>query len=179
MKTANSKKITPEKDVVKAILQAFSPDGYGRDIVLFRRNVMAQTLTGANGKKRFVRAAEPGQSDVWGVCTSRCPRCGLVRKGIHLEIECKNETNKPTAEQAAWIVKIRHLGGIAFILRPDKETGIFNIQQSVIDNVNCLCPSCAGNQSEPENKPTSETGLRKSGAVKTVSVEEYKKLLAK
>lgn len=75
-----------EADIQKAIIQWARAHG----IAIFRRNVGGAKLTGG----RFVRFAEPGQSDLYGWTPS----------GKHFELEVKRPGQKPTVEQQAWLI---------------------------------------------------------------------------
>jgi hypothetical protein len=69
----------------------------------WRRNVGAVKAT-HNGKTRYVKFSEPGQSDVWGIGPH----------GVHIEIECKAPGKHPTMAQMYWLDAIKSAGGIAF-----------------------------------------------------------------
>ena len=88
-----------ERDIQKAALEFLNILPGAR---FWRRNVIAVPAE-YNGKKRFIRAGQAGQSDLWG-----------LYYGVHCEIEIKRPGEKPTESQAQWIEEIRRLGGIAF-----------------------------------------------------------------
>ena len=67
------------------------------ETIVFRRNVGA--LKKGN---HFIRFAEKGASDLWG-----------LTKGVHFEVEVKRPGNTLTKEQTLWLVQIAEYGGIA------------------------------------------------------------------
>src|SRR5262249_53998328 len=65
------------------------------------------------GKRRFVRfSTMPGLSDILGV---------LRPAGRLLAVEVKRPGQKPTPEQAAFLDLIRACGGLAIVVRSDRE----------------------------------------------------------
>lgn len=88
-----------ENDVKTAVMDYLATVPYSR---WWRRNVIAVKAE-YQGKKRFIRAGERGQSDVWGIW-----------RGIHTEIELKRPGNTPNDEQKEYLATVRALGGIAF-----------------------------------------------------------------
>ena len=90
-----------EKTIQKSgieILQAEFP------IKLFRRNVAGFTAE-HNGKKRYIKCAEPGQADTYG---------WVKTTGQHIEIEWKRPGEVPTLAQYIWLQECHKTGAIAF-----------------------------------------------------------------
>ena len=87
-----------ERDVKAAVLDYLACVPNSR---WWRRNVLAIPMV-HNGKKRFLKAGEPGQSDIYGIWN-----------GVHCEIELKRPGKTPTEDQKRYLLDIRSLGGIA------------------------------------------------------------------
>jgi hypothetical protein len=101
-----------EKDVQSESLGLLKSNG----IEAFRRNVMA--MGGEHkGKRWFVRAGEPGMSDIWGIIPGTLTRQAAgAWKGLprHFEAECKRLGERPTLEQVLWLIRMNDLTGAAF-----------------------------------------------------------------
>lgn len=67
------------------------------------RNVGSRDWQDSKGRRRIVKFAAPGQSDIYGIWN-----------GVHCEIELKRPGKTPTDEQKQYLLDIRQLGGIAF-----------------------------------------------------------------
>lgn len=92
----------PEAQVQHSTLQVLRALGF----VVFRRNVGAVRVRAtATTARRFIRFAEPGQSDIYG---------WIPRTGRHVEIEVKARGKKPTPEQLAWLLECHRSGCVAF-----------------------------------------------------------------
>lgn len=79
-----------EKDVQRPGIKLME----GLGIQVHRRNVGG--MSGQhNGRPWYVRFAEPGQSDTWGI----------LPDGRHLEVEFKRPNERPTLEQALWLIR--------------------------------------------------------------------------
>ena len=89
-----------ESDIQRAILS------YCRAMGIFcrRRNVGALSAE-YNGRKRFVRFAGEGQSDLWVI---------LPLTGRHFECEVKRPGQKPTELQKDWLDECSRIGALAF-----------------------------------------------------------------
>jgi hypothetical protein len=140
-----------ETELVKLILDGTQ---YSEKLRLYRRNVGAFTSTDIHGKKRFHRFGIAGQSDLYGMINIKCPSCGQIQLGRHIEIECKVGKNKLTEHQYSWIKYVRSFGGIA-ILATDKdfENTIGNLIENQIEKIIqeqspafCNTCMCAPNQ---------------------------------
>lgn len=59
----------------------------------YRRNTGAFAAE-YHGQRRFLRFAEPGQADVWGI----------LPDGRHIEVEFKRKGQRPTLAQARWLL---------------------------------------------------------------------------
>jgi transcription elongation factor Elf1 len=129
-----------EHEFQKHILQAF--DGHP-NIMLYRRNTGAATIANPNGKKRFIRFSEAGQSDIWGVIKAyRCPFCNKVQYGVHLEIELKVGKNKMTERQREWLQQIDRFNGIAMELRPSENDPV-GLRERICRLIERFrCPEC-------------------------------------
>lgn len=114
MKTAARKPLKPrEAEIQKTAIAVLKANG----IVVYRRNVMA--MGGEHkGKKWFVRAGEPGQSDLWGIIPPRVltpeARTTWGRWGRHFEAECKRPGERPTLDQIIWLIAMNEVTGAAF-----------------------------------------------------------------
>lgn len=79
-----------EKDVQRIGIELME----GLGIQVHRRNVGG--MSGRhNGKSWYVRFAEPGQSDTWGI----------LPDGRHVEVEFKRPDERPTLEQTLWLIR--------------------------------------------------------------------------
>lgn len=80
----------------------------------WRRNVAAVTAE-YKGKRRFIRAGQPGQSDIWGLilpnCTIQQHPTFLAR---HFELEIKRPKQRPTLDQVLWLRSTNLLTGASF-----------------------------------------------------------------
>lgn len=92
-----------EKTVQRDALQWLAANS----IPAWRRNIIAVPAE-YNGRKRFIRSGEPGQSDLWGLLRIYH---GLV---VHFEAECKRPGEYPTLDQVLWLRRINELTGAAF-----------------------------------------------------------------
>ncbi|GHT17549.1 hypothetical protein FACS1894189_3630 [Planctomycetales bacterium] len=159
----------PESEIVKEILAAFKGDD---NVMLFRRNVGAFPVSSPSGKTRYFRAAETGQSDIWGIVKRVvCPNCGATTGiGTHVEIECKTEKGKATEAQKDWIAKVSEYGGIAFLIRPDKDKDLLNIRDRILKMIHEPCSQCANpvpaEKRQNRNKMTVEEFNRRYGICK-------------
>lgn len=88
-----------EKEIQKNIMEVIRYLG----MEPYRRNVAAMTAE-YKGKRRFIKAGEPGQSDLW---------C-ILPDGRHAEIEVKRPGEKPNENQTAWLRKTNKLTGASF-----------------------------------------------------------------
>lgn len=109
MSTTRTRKARPlEAEIQRNALAWLKAQG----IAAWRRNVAAMPIPAAGGqKRRFLRAAEPGQSDLWALLPVACggnPGCR------HLEIEIKRPGERPTLAQVLWLTEINRLTGAAF-----------------------------------------------------------------
>jgi hypothetical protein len=77
----------------------------------WRQNTGCATF-GAGGKRRFVRFAVEGCSDILGV---------LPPSGRLLAVECKRPGGKLTAAQAAFLDNVRAAGGLALVVRDVRD----------------------------------------------------------
>jgi len=127
------------------------------NIMLFRRNTGAmKTSADSQGRSRFVRFAEPGQSDLWGVVKQcRCPLCGKMQYGVHIEIELKCNTGKMTLLQKNWLLKCNEWNCVAFVLFPNGNEP-FAIDKRIERIVASIaCPECSayrGNKEKVDRK---------------------------
>ena len=71
-----------------------------------RRNVGA-VVAEYRGKRRFIKFAEPGQSDITGWIV-------VDGRAVHLEAEAKAPGRRPSAVQLAWLRAVNDAGGIGF-----------------------------------------------------------------
>lgn len=78
-------------------------------IAAYRRNVIAVPAE-YQGRRRFIRAGEPGQSDIWGVLPNTTGR----HFGRHFEAECKRPGERPTLDQVMWLTTMNVITGAAF-----------------------------------------------------------------
>jgi hypothetical protein len=92
----------PESELVNAVLAALPLLG-----VTAWRNQSGMLLGSHKGKKWAVRMSLPGVSDI----------IGFSRTGQIVAIECKRGGADPTAEQMAFLVKVKAAGGIAVLAR--------------------------------------------------------------
>lgn len=97
-----------ERDIQAACLHLLALSG----VMAFRVNSGA--VTGEhNGKRRFFRFnGARGCSDILGV---------LPRSGRFLAVEVKRPGGKLTPDQAAFLDRIRAAGGLALVVRSDRE----------------------------------------------------------
>lgn len=95
-------------------------------IELWRRNVVAFKIG-----KRFVRCAEPGQADLWGVDYRPNGQCQGPIWARHWEIEVKANGKRPSLAQILWLKRMTRLGCVAFW--GDNVDTIFRVAQSVMD----------------------------------------------
>lgn len=102
MKTSTRKPPAPrEAEIQRNALAWLKANG----IAAWRRNVAAIDIPAVgNSKRRFFRAADAGQSDVWGI----------LPDGRHMEIEIKRPGERPTLAQILWLTRINELTGAAF-----------------------------------------------------------------
>lgn len=84
---------------------------HSRGIIAHRRNVVAFPVV-HEGRRRFVRAGKPGQSDIWGLMPA--PPGAVSPWWRHLEIEVKRPRERPTLEQVLWLTAVNDLTGAAF-----------------------------------------------------------------
>lgn len=90
----------PEASIQDSILEYLNLQ---RGVQAWRRNVGAVKLEN-KGKKRYVKFAQPGQSDIWGIGPY----------AVHIEIEVKQPGEHPTQLQSYWLNMCRAAGAIAF-----------------------------------------------------------------
>jgi len=97
-----------ESEVQKACIQIMQAAGWR----VFRRNTGAMSGT-HNGKRRFIRFAEKGQSDVYGFI----PKFD----GRHVEVEIKRKGERPTLDQVQWLQDCHFAGCLAiWVDNPDR-----------------------------------------------------------
>ena len=134
-KTTKKIKI-PESEFQKWVLDAFKHD---RDVILFRRNVGAHKTDDG----RFIRFAEKGQSDLWGIAKSfRCPQCNRLQEGVHAELELKTGNNKLTSDQKEWLNTVANWNGIAICIYP-AETDPIGLRDRIYKLITSTpCPQC-------------------------------------
>lgn len=132
--------ILPEKQIVNAVKHYFALDP---NVRVWRRN------TGAvESQNRFVRFGEPGMSDFFGIVREvRCPRCGkILRRGVHLEIECKRYGGRLTAEQKNYLETVKKMGGIAVVAIPypteTDPTGFASLKTTLRSVSSERCDKC-------------------------------------
>lgn len=58
-----------------------------------------------NGRRRFIKMAQPGTADI----------TGCSKSGKFIAVECKIRPNKPTELQEKYLSEIRSRGGIALV----------------------------------------------------------------
>jgi len=83
-------------------------------IRLWRRNVAAFAIEDGIHKRRWVRAGEAGQSDLWGI---DYPQQMTAREwfwGRHWEIETKAKGKRPTEKQLKWLKDMTKRGCVCF-----------------------------------------------------------------
>lgn len=97
-----------EAEVQKACMAILEARGWR----VFRRNTGAMPGT-YNGKRRFIRFAEKGQSDLYGFIPKR--------GGQHFECEIKRPGERPTLEQVEWLLKCHWAGTVAFWVSSAEE----------------------------------------------------------
>lgn len=93
-----------ERDVLRACLDALRAFGFEPQ----RRNVVAVEVEGRNGKRRLVRAGEPGEADI----TATVPTG--PNRGKRVEVEVKRPGERPRPEQLAFLRRVNASGGLAF-----------------------------------------------------------------
>lgn len=90
-------------------------------VFVCRRNVITVPIAAtATTRRRFVRAGQPGMSDLWGLI----PPPGVVRdvfaKDAHIErwryfdAECKRPGERPTLAQVEWLIGMNRMTGTSF-----------------------------------------------------------------
>lgn len=89
-----------ESFLVHAILRAW---GAHPSLRIWRQNTGGALL-----KDRFVQFGTPGQGDISGL---------LLPHGRRLEIECKTERGRQTAEQVSFQAMIERFGGLYVLAR--------------------------------------------------------------
>ena len=139
-KTTCIKSKYTEREFQRDILDAFE---YDPNVFMWRRNVGAVRTERSNGKKGFIRFAEAGQSDIWGIIKEhRCPFCNRLRTGTHFEIEVKSDKGKLTPAQCEWIGMVKKSNGIAIVVYPDAYDPI-GLQERIYEMLtNQKCPEC-------------------------------------
>ena len=89
-----------ERGVLKACLELLSY--HPKVAFAFRMNSGAMTV-GEGAKKRHIRFAFPGASDIMG----------MLRDGRFLAVECKAPGKKPTADQYAFLDHVHTANGVS------------------------------------------------------------------
>lgn len=99
---AATKPTTPESAVLSGCLKLLAL----RQVPAWRNNV-----GGFKVGNRFVRAGTKGSSDILAVVPFPGPHRGRL-----LCVECKRRGGKPTAEQSAFLDRVRVAGGIGLVI---------------------------------------------------------------
>lgn len=104
-----------EAEIQRSALRWLEANG----IPAWRRNVITVPIPAtATTARRFVRAAEKGQSDIWGVIPAdRIAPDGKSAHlfGRHFEAEVKRPGERPTLDQVRWLERLNAItGGAAF-----------------------------------------------------------------
>ncbi len=126
----------PEKEVVKAIEEAF-PDGNPDGVLLWRNNT-GKMFPMYKGKTRKIDFGIPGLPDFIGLVSERiCPGCGKPNQmnGTFIGIECKSSVGKAKPHQLAMHRKINDMNGVCFVIAPDKVDGILNMRKRILDMI--------------------------------------------
>ena len=154
-----------EKEVQDTVLGVFK---YDENIHLWRRNIGGVNVANANGKKRFVRFCQAGQSDLYGYVNIICSKCGTITKGIHVEIEIKASNGHLTTLQEQWIAQTLDNDAIAFVFKPRTNEELLNCRKIIAEEINKHCPHCKRADSQ-EKRPEK----------RTIGVEEFKRRYGK
>ena len=88
-----------EKEIQKSIMARMRFLG----LEPYRRNVAAMTAD-YKGKRRFIKAGEAGQSDIWSILPDK----------RHVELEVKRPGEEPTVKQLDWLHKTNAITGASF-----------------------------------------------------------------
>lgn len=125
-----------ERELQKYILDIFKDDP---EIKLWRRNVGA-TIT---DNKKFIRFGIAGMSDLEGIIKDhKCPLCGMISYGVHVEMELKGDQGKLSAHQKNWLEDTGKYNGIAIVVRPI-ETDPVGLRERLIREIEGQkCPTC-------------------------------------
>jgi len=136
-KAAQAKANVSEAELQKWILYAFE---YDDNVWLFRRNVGAYKTEGG----RFIRFAEKGQSDLWGIVKCHeCPACGELQYGVHVEIEIKTDKGKLSKHQEDWLERMSEFNSIAIVVRPEEKDPIGLCERIKRIIYSIKCPKCS------------------------------------
>lgn len=120
------------------------------------------TPADSSGKKRFLRFSEAGQSDLWGLIREyKCPECGKMQYGVHVEIELKTSKGELSQNQSDWIKRVSEYNGIACVMRPNGNEP-FGISLRMEEELySSFCPECFQREVIAKTKYFEDTGLRK------------------
>lgn len=116
MKTARARARKPPTPLESEVQASIVASLRGLRCEVFRRNVIAVPIPAeGNSARRFVRAGEPGMSDLWGFypVETRGPAVE-VASWNHFEIEAKRPGERPTLDQVLWLRRVNRLTGAAF-----------------------------------------------------------------
>ena len=89
-----------ESEILKSILEYLTLRG----VFHWRQNVISQALY-SNGKRRYVKAAFPGVSDI----------LGILPDGRALAIEVKRPGERPTLDQQAFLLAVNANKAVGFV----------------------------------------------------------------
>jgi hypothetical protein len=125
-----------EQELQKYILDIFKNDP---DIKLWRRNVGAVVTD----HKKFIRFGIAGMSDLEGIIKElKCPQCGMINYGVHIEMELKGDGGKLSAHQKNWLEDTARYNGIAIVIYPAPDDPIGLRERVCRLLTNTKCPEC-------------------------------------
>jgi phage FluMu protein Com len=130
-----------ESELQKYILEAFRHDS---EIKLWRRNVGAVVTD----NKRFIRFGIAGMSDLEGIVKElKCPQCGIINYGVHIEIELKGDGGKLSVHQKNWLEDTARYNGIAVLIHPERNDPIGLRERVLKMLIGQKCPQCVSKAS--------------------------------
>jgi len=126
-----------ESELQKYILMAFQGDP---DIRLWRRNVGAVVTD----NKRFIRFGVAGMSDLEGIIKElKCPQCGMINYGVHIEMELKGDDGRLSPHQKNWLEDTERYNGITLVIYPEPNDPI-GLRERILKEIFAMrCPQCA------------------------------------